>query len=174
MRINANLLKTSETFKNVEKDLAYIAQKIYEDEPLLKLLVLKEKQGEHLTQEEKQAILNKNIRIVPKITDLDFSEESYIVIHFNEFLPNEENPEFRDKFLIFDIICNFDTWNMGDFKLRPYQIAGRLDMLFDKKGLSSSYTINFLNGEILTIDDEIAGLTLAYNVVYNKYEDAID
>lgn len=174
MRINANLLKTSETFKNVEKDLAYIAQKIYEDEPLLKLLTLKENQTAPLTQEEKKTILNNNVRIVPKITDLDFTEESYLVIHFNEFMPNEENPEYRDKFLIFDIICNFDTWNMGDFKLRPYQIAGRLDMLFDKKGLSSSYSINFLNGEVLVIDDEIAGLTLAYNVIYNKDEDRID
>ena len=174
MRINANLLKTSETFKNVEKDLAYIAQKIYEDEPLLKLLTLKENQTAPLTQEEKKTILNNNVRIVPKITDLDFTEESYLVIHFNEFIPNEENPEYRDKFLIFDIICNFDTWNMGDFKLRPYQIAGRLDMLFDKKGLSSSYSINFLNGEVLVIDDEIAGLTLAYNVIYNKDEDRID
>lgn len=174
MRVNANLLKTSETFKNVEKDLAYIAQKIYEDEPLLKLLTLKENQTAPLTQEEKKTILNNNVRIVPKITDLDFTEESYLVIHFNEFMPNEENPEYRDKFLIFDIICNFDTWNMGDFKLRPYQIAGRLDMLFDKKGLSSSYSINFLNGEVLVIDDEIAGLTLAYNVIYNKDEDRID
>ena len=171
MKINADLLKTSESFKNVEKDLAYIAQKIYEDEALLKLLVLKENDKEHLTQEEKKRILNNNIRIVPKIDDLDFSQESYIVIHFNEFMPNDENPEFRDKFLIFDIICNFDTWNMGDFKLRPYQIAGRLDMLFDKKGLSGSYTIDFLNGEVLVVDDEIAGLTLAYNVVYNKTED---
>jgi hypothetical protein len=174
MRINANLLKTSETFKNVEKDLAYIAQKIYEDEPLLKLLTLKEKQLEPLTQKEKKEILNNNIRIVPKIANLDFSNESYIVIHFNEFMPNEENPEYRDKFLIFDIICNFDTWNMGDFKLRPYQIAGRLDMLFDNKGLSSSYSINFLNGGALAIDDEIAGLTLVYNVLYNKDEDRVD
>lgn len=174
MKINANLLKTSETFKNVEKDLAYIAQKIYEDEPLLKLLCLKEGQTEHLTQEEKKAILTKNIKIVPRVDDIDTTEESYIVVHFNEFMPNEKNPAFRDKFLIFDIICSFDTWNMGDFKLRPYQIAGRLDMLFDKKGLSSSYTIDFLNGEVLVIDDEIAGLTLAYNVTYNKDEDRVD
>lgn len=171
MKINGNLLKTSESFKNVEKDLAYIAQKIYEDEPLLKLLALKEKQVEHLTQEEKKRILNNNIKIVPRVDDLDTTQESYIVIHFNEFMPNEENPEFRDKFLIFDVICSFDTWNMGDFKLRPYQIAGRLDMLFDNKSLSSSYTINFLNGEVLVIDDEISGLTLAYNVTYNKTED---
>ena len=174
MRINKNLFKDSESFKNVEKDLAYIVQKIYEDEKLLKLLSLQENKIESLTEKEKKEILKKSIRIVPKITEINKTDWSYIVINFDNFTPNMENPEYRDKFLVFDIVCNFDTWDMDDFKLRPYQIAGRLDMLFNEKSLADTYTINFLNANNLVLDDEIAGLILIYSVTYGETSDRID
>ena len=174
MRINKDLFKDSESFKNVEKDLAYIVQKIYEDEKLLKLLSLQENKIESLTEKEKKEILKKSIRIVPKITEINKTDWSYIVINFDNFTPNMENPEYRDKFLVFDIVCNFDTWDMDDFKLRPYQIAGRLDMLFNEKSLADTYTINFLNANNLVLDDEIAGLILIYSVTYGETSDRID
>ena len=85
-----------------------------------------------------------------------------------------ENPEYRDKFLVFDIVCNFDTWDMDDFKLRPYQIAGRLDVLFNEKSLAGTYSINFLNANNLILDDEIAGLILIYAVTYGEQSDRMD
>ena len=56
---------------------------------------------------------------------------------------------------------------MGDFKLRPYQIAGRLDVFFDKKKLANSYSINFLDANGKIISDNFGGLTLIYDVIYN-------
>ena len=47
-------LKSS--FNSVEKDLAYITQKISENESLLKLLVLKENETGHLSAQEKKEI----------------------------------------------------------------------------------------------------------------------
>lgn len=165
-------LKSS--FNSVEKDLNYITQKISEDESLLKLLVLKENQIESLTTEEKKEILRNNIKIVPKLSDLNSSSQSYIVISFDNFVQNDENPEYRDKILIFDIICHIDTWNMGDFKLRPYKILGHLDMLFNKKSLDGTCAIDFMGANVLSIDDSISGLTSMYSVIYPQKGDKID
>lgn len=174
MMINRDKFKKSESFKNVEKDLAYIVSKIREDEELLKLLSLKENSQNKLTEKEKKEILEECVRIVPKITELNEEGWSYLTIQFRQFSANGDNPKYRDKFLVFNIVCNFDTWNMGDFKLRPYQIAGRLDVLFDRKSLIDTYTINFISAEPLILNEEIAGISLAYLVTYGIDRDGND
>lgn len=174
MRLNKDMFKDSESFKNVEKDLAYIIEKIYSDEKLLKLLSLQENKVEDLTEKEKKEILKKCVRTVPKITEINSTDWSYVVVNFDNFTPNMENPEYRDKFLVFNIVCNFDTWDMNDFKLRPYQIAGRLDVLFNEKSLAGTYSINFLNANNLVLNDEIAGLILIYAVTYGEQSDRMD
>ena len=171
-RDSGMFLKSS--FNSVEKDLAYITQKIGENESLLKLLVLKENDTNRLTAEEKKEILKNNIKIVPKLTDCNTDVESYIVINFDNFTQNEENSEYRDKMLIFDIICHLDTWNMGDFKLRPYKILGHLDMMFNKKSLDGTCTIDFIGANVLSMDDSISGITAFYSVIYPVKGDTID
>ena len=165
-------LKSS--FNSVEKDLAYITQKIGENESLLKLLVLKENDTSRLSAEEKKEILKNNIKIVPKLTDCNTDVESYIVINFDNFTQNANNPEYRDKMLIFDIICHLDTWNMGDFKLRPYKILGHLDMMFNKKSLDGTCTINFMGANVLSSNDSISGITALYSVIYPIKDDTIE
>ena len=170
-----NMFKFSESFKNVEKDLGYIVSKIMEDEKLLKLLSLQEDRIEKLSTKEKKEILEECIYITPNISlKKDRKPWSYISIVFDNFTPNEGNPEYRDKILYFDIICPIDTWNMGDFKLRPYQIAGCLDVLFDKKPLVGTYTINFLGAEKLTVDTTVCGLMSLYAVTYGVKADGYD
>lgn len=176
MMLNRNRFKKSESFKNVEKDLAYIVSKIKEDDELLKLLSLQENKIGKLSEEEKREILKQSIKIVPKVepSDLDEKGWSIIAIQFSQFTRNVENPAHRDKFLVFNIISNFDTVNMGDFKLRPYQIAGRLDVLFDNKSLVGTYTIQFLNADTITLDENTFGMSLVYEVTYTKASDRND
>ena len=176
MRIqnNVDMFKNSESFKNVEKDLAYIASKVIQDDKLLKYLSLQENRTDELTAKEKKEIMKKCFRIVPKINAINETDWSYVAVHFDNFLPNDENPEFRDKFLVFDIISNVETWDMDDFKLRPYQIAGRLDVLFNNKSLCGTYSIKFLSANNVVIDDEVAGLMLIYSVTYGETADKVD
>jgi hypothetical protein len=67
-----------------------------------------------LTAEETYELFGKNIKIVPKLV-IDNSVLSYIIIGFDNFIPNESNPEFRDNVISFDIICHFDQWQLEDF-----------------------------------------------------------
>lgn len=177
MMVNRNsMIKDSESFKNVEKDLAYIVSKISEDDQLLKLLSLQEEKTGKLTNEEKREILKECVRIVPIVKEDSFSDKgwTYLSIQFSNFMRNENNPEHRDKYLIFNIISDFSTVNMKDFKLRPYLIAGRIDALFDKKALAGTYTINFLSAETITLDENTFGMGLAYAVTYSLGSDRND
>ena len=175
MMINRDRFKNSPSYKNIEKDLAYLVTKIMENETLLKLLSLREDQVEPLTQKEKKEIVDACIKIVPKIEMIDEEKPwSYIVITFDNITPNESNSEYRDKVLFFDVVCHFDTWNMGDFKLRPYQIVGELDKMFDKKALADSFTMNFVGTTSLTVDDNIAGLIHTYSATYGVNRDRVD
>jgi hypothetical protein len=52
-------------------------------------------------------LLDRHIKIVPKLY-IDGSVLNYIIISFDNFVPNATNPEFRDNLISFDIICHFD------------------------------------------------------------------
>jgi hypothetical protein len=52
--------------------------------------------------------------ICPKV-EIDKNMFSYVLITFDNFIPNATNPEFRDNLITFDIICHFNSWNLGDF-----------------------------------------------------------
>jgi hypothetical protein len=52
-------------------------------------------------------LFGKNIKMVPKLT-IDNSVLTYIIISFDNFIPNATNPEFRNNLIEFDIICHFD------------------------------------------------------------------
>jgi hypothetical protein len=51
-------------------------------------------------------MFGRNIKNLPKLyTDKDVL--NYIVISFDNFAPNGENPEFRDNTIEFDIVCHY-------------------------------------------------------------------
>jgi hypothetical protein len=80
-------------------------------------------------------LFKKNIKIIPKIY-IDKTVLNYILITFDNFAPNATNPEFRDNLISFEVVCHFDQWNLGDFKLRPYRIAAEIDTMFNNKHLT--------------------------------------
>lgn len=156
------------SFLSMEKDFSIIITKMLEDEQLKKLLYYKTDDcllRPNLTQEETFSLIGKHIRIVPKIEKTD-EQISYVIISFDNFTPNATNPQFRDNIITFDILCNFDLWNMGDFKLRPYKIAGRIDARLNNQKLSGIGTLQFLGANNLIINDQIAGITLMYSAIH--------
>ena len=142
------------SFLSLEKDFKLIVSKIMKNQNLLKLLKYPVKEalsGPDLNQKEILEMLGNEIRIVPKIPiELDLKE--YIIISMDNFTENKENPEFRDCNITFDIICNFDVWDLGDFKLRPCKIAGEIDSMFNKKHLTGIGQLKFVSGNFISYD----------------------
>ena len=174
MRIDG-VKRPKSSFLSVEKDMELITRELLKNERFKRLLFYNSKDAmerPNLNQEESLGLVNKNIKIVPKLY-VDNSVLSYVIVNFDNFTPNRTNPEFRDNIIEFDIICHFDQWGLKDFQLRPYKIAAEIDSMFNEKHLTGIGTLKFLGANQMILTDEYAGLCLMYSAIHGE-EDKID
>lgn len=157
------------SFLAQEKDMNIIVDKIMKNTRLKKLLYYNTKDALNrpaLTEAQSLELFGKNIKLVPKLY-VDGSVLTYIIISFDNFVQSS-NPEFKDNIIEFDIICHFDQWQLEDFALRPYKIAGELDSMLDKKRLTGIGLIEFLGANQIILTDEYAGLCLMYKTWHGE------
>ena len=155
------------SFMSVDKDLSLITSWMLKNKNLCKMLYYTDRDAldrPNLTEEQKYSLMNKQIKIVPKIY-VDNSVLAYIIISMDNFTPSE-NPQFRDNIITFDIICHFDQWHLQDFQLRPYRIAAELDSMFNNEHLTGIGELHFIGASQIILSDEFAGLTLMYQAVH--------
>jgi hypothetical protein len=119
----------------------------------------------NLNEDEMLELFGKNIKLVPKLY-VDGSVLNYIIISFDNFVPNGSNPEFRDNIIEFDIVCHFDQWQLKDFQLRPYRIAAELDSMLDGEKMTGIGELHFLGCNQIILTDEYAGLCLMYSAIH--------
>ena len=166
MRIDGYHIPKS-SFLSMEKDTGIIINEILKNNRLKKLLYYTTSDAmekPNLTEDESLNLLGTNIKIVPKLY-VDGSVLNYVLINFDNFTPSE-NPEFRDNTIQFDIICHFDQWNLKDYALRPYKIAGEIDSMFNLKKLTGIGYLEFMGATQIVLTDEFAGLCLMYRTVH--------
>ena len=155
------------SFLSIEKDLSIITDLMLKNERLKRLLYYTTPDAldrAKLTDDQTYELFGNNIRIIPKLV-IDKTVENYVIISFDNFIPNATNPEFRDHIVSFDIICHFDQWHLKDFQLRPYKIAAEIDSMIDKKHLAGIGETQFLGANQIILNDEFAGISLMYSVI---------
>lgn len=160
--------KPHSSFLSVEKDMGIIANKLLQSDRLKRLLYYDTPDAltkPNLTSEQARKLFGKNIKNIPKLY-VDNTVLQYIIINFDNFTTNKENPEFRDNIIEFDIICHFDQWNLNDFQLRPYRIAAEIDSLLDKQRLTGIGKVEFLGANQIILTNEYAGICLMYQVIH--------
>lgn len=166
MRIDGYHIPKS-SFLSMEKDTGIIVNEILKNNRLKKLLYYTTSDAmekPNLTEDQSLSLLGTNIKIVPKLY-VDGSVLNYVLINFDNFTPSE-NPEFRDNTIQFDIVCHFDQWNLRDYALRPYKIAGEIDSMFNLKKLTGIGYLEFMGATQIVLTDEFAGLCLIYRTVH--------
>ena len=158
------------SFLSVEKDMEIITNKILKNERLKKLLYYTTSDAldkPDIGEDASLELFGKNIKIVPKLY-IDGSVLNYIIIDFDKFSPNLTNPKFRDNMITFIIVCHFDQWQLKGFQLRPLKIAAELDSMFDQKHLTGIGDLQFLGGDLFSINDEFAGILLTYGAIHGE------
>ena len=114
------------------------------------------------------------IRLKP---NLKFGEneqvKSYIVLSFDNFIPNGSNTYYRDHMIEIDILCHTDYWDLGNFRIRPLKIAGYIDAILDQSKMAGIGNIEFVGCNELILSEEIAGYCLMYRTV-NADDDRIE
>lgn len=163
------------SFLSVEKDMSIIVDMIFKNESLKKMLYYTTKdclQRPNLTDEQTVNMFGKQLIIVPKIY-IESEVRNYILVRFNEFVPNPQNPEYRNNIIEFDIVCHYDQWHLKDFQLRPYRIAAELDTMFNNKRLTGIGETIFYEAKQIILTDEYGGVCVKYIAVHGN-EDKIN
>ena len=167
MKVGETFDTPESSFLIVEKDQKRIVEKLLTNPRLLKLLYYREKDAQTkpaLTAEQKLKLIDKEIRIIPKL-DIDKECPIFVVITFDNFTPNANNPQFRDCTVNFDILCHPDHWSLGNFQLRPYKIAGEIDAMINNQKMTGIGTLQFVGANNLVLNDQLMGLTMIYRSV---------
>ena len=168
MNIDVITTKNS-SFESSGKDLQEITKRFLGNQKLLKLLKYSTADAlrkPDLTNQEIQKMMNKNIRVAPKLP-YESDQESVIIVSFDNFMTNGNNPEFRDNIILIDVFCPIETWIMDDYMLRPYKIMHEIDGMLNKTKLTGIGVVNFLSSNALILSEELAGFTMSYVVVNN-------
>lgn len=150
------------------KDAAIIIDRILSNPNLLRLLVYETRdwQSQPLPNGEqiKELFTSHQISSVPKIK-IDSKEKTYIRLTYGTVIRNTSNPEYRDNTFGIDIICHYDNWDLGDFELRPYRVAGEIDAMLDKTHLTGIGELEFVSATPYVYNEEFAGVSLTYLAV---------
>ena len=173
------------SFLSIEKDIERILTKLFfenqiENRQLLRLLVIPTKDclTNTTSSEYKEKITNTTlatlfrdgyIKLAPKIAMPEQEiVKSYIIISFDNFSTNAENPQYRDCTIHFDIICHTDYWNMDNYQIRPLKIAGYIDGILNNTKLTGIGTLNFIGCNELVLDEVLSGYTLSYRAIHGN------
>ncbi len=179
----AKLPVLQSSFLSCEKDTETILRKLfvesrpYSDE-LKRLLVINAK--DCLDNKDDQKYLEKlkemsvaklredgYIKLEPKIRIPEHEQvKAYIIISFDNFTPNANNPEFRDCNVNFDVICHTDYWDIGNYRLRPLKICGYIDGILNKSRLSGIGKLYFMGCNQLILSEDLSGYTISYRAIH--------
>ena len=156
-------------FKAVGDNLFVIAQRILNDDDICKLLYYTDKDPlshNNMTEEEKLALLHKNILLVPKVPENDDIKGSYILVLYDGFNQNLANSEFKDADLLFIIVCPPENWVINDESLRPFLLMSRIDELFGNKKIANIGKLQFVKADRFVLNSQLTG----YGLTYSTYE----
>ena len=160
------------------KDTSLIIKKILSNKRVLRLLYynsqdcLSSAKKDITPTQIAEMFKTKQISNVPKVK-IDADKKTYLRITFDSFTPNATNTFYRDHIVEIKIICHFDDWDLGDYELRPYRIAGEIDSMLDGQHLTGIGQLYFVSADQVIYDEEYGGVNLIYQAI-RGHEDEVN
>ena len=112
------------------------------------------------------------LKNVPKLSFGEHEDvKAYILLEFDDFIPTT-NPHYRDCTITFSIICHLDYWELDDYKLRPYQIAGYIDGILNETKLSGIGRLQFMGASEIVMNEYLGGIVLRYIATHSNADDS--
>lgn len=187
--VASNILRTNykSTFLSHAEDQETIWRKLFvESRPysdmLKKLLIINTPDCLDRTQDQYQRKIeqysikdlhdNQYIKATPKLSFGEHEEvKSYIMLDFDDFSPSE-NPCYRNCVISFTIISQLDYWELDDYQLRPWMIAGYVDGIMNYTRLSGIGKLQFLGAQQLVLNEYLGGVMLRYSASHSEADDS--
>lgn len=156
------------SFLGVPKDIAYIMNMLLKNPNIGKLLwygVPDCLRKPNISSKEIMEMLKtEQISTKPKVK-VDENEKTYLIVTFDNYIPNDSNTFYRDHTIEVRIITHFNLWYLEDNDLRLYKLAGEIDSMLNGAKMSGIGITNFVRANQDVYDEEYVGLTLTYRVV---------
>ncbi len=162
-------METQRRFSVMGENIYNILNRIQKNQKLLKLLKFTDSSPlEHsdLTQDEIDAMLGRNILIVPKIPDELDDKLCYVIALLDKYQVAPGNSEFKAAEIRFVVLCPTDRWIINEKNLRPYAIMNEMDLMFNEKELAGIGNLQFHTLGILVPSTNLSG----YTMIYGHYE----
>lgn len=160
-----NSLNTWTSFQTVPKTLETIVEMCLHNDRLKRLLYYTDPHAlslPPLNREQTASLVGTSIKIVPKL-EIDPDIKPYIIISLDQFVPNPGQTTFKQVTLSIDVLCAYKDWNLTDFNLRPYAIAGELDGMINNSFVSGGIGA-FKGAKQLILNEHLGGCTLYYDL----------
>ena len=157
------MASTANNFQVVGKNIIILANMLLNNQNICKLLYYTT--NSPLTEPnltETDFLMNKNIRVIPKIPDEQSEKGSFIVILFNSFELNPENEKTVVTEISFDIICPIDEWVINSESLRPFLIMGEINNIFNGLQVKGIGKLQFVSADRISVSPEYAGYRMVY------------
>lgn len=98
---------------------------------------------------------------IPKIPDVVSTEGSMVVVILEDFRLSN-NILVKDSVICFDVITHIDKWRMIGHGLRPYQIMGEIDELFNNQRVMGFGKIQFYKSNYIYVNEKFSGYRMRY------------
>ena len=177
-------IKLESSFLSCEKDLEIILRRLFAQYPehaeiLKRLIIIGTKDCLDMNNKKYTEIVNRYtikdminegyIVLGPDIKIYEHEKvKSYIMIMFDNFKPNETNPQFRDCSVVFNIFSAKDYWILDNYAVRPIKIMGYIDGLLNNSKLTGIGTLQFGGASELLSASDFSGYGLIYEAIHGS------
>ena len=103
---------TQRRFAVMGENLFRILNKLITNQRLCRLLKYQNEDpfSKELPDVDGLELINNSICITPKIPEKDGKETAYVMVVFDRFIVNTNNPDFKISTVRFDIACPYNEW----------------------------------------------------------------
>jgi hypothetical protein len=144
-----------------ESDFIYFAIELIKDEESLSAL---------LTGENQTVILKAmtSLKSIGKLTE-DYKQQGMINIFMADSDPSDEDSSISAMIRV-NIVYNTDKWELIDGDCRTLALADRVIASLDKKKLTVSNPVEYVNTQELIISKQLVGYALLFDIVDGNSE----
>ena len=149
-------------------NLFIIAKRLLQNQKLCQLLVNGDRDPLAHEVNDTLSLLNKNIVVVPKVDEKDFTHEGKLALVFPKGDINSKNSEFKD--IVFDVLVytTLDTWIINDENLRPFMVMSEIEKSLKDKRINGIGLMLYHGFELSTLTDKISCYQMRFSIdVFN-------
>lgn len=161
------MASTQNNFQVVGKNLIIISNLLLNNQNICKLIHYTTRTPLlEATITDTDFLMDKNIRLIPKVPDEQSEKGSFIIILLDSFDLDPKNASTLMATLRFDVICPIDEWLIDEESLRPFMIMSEIQEMFNGLQIKGIGKLRFNGVERIVLSEIYAG----YTMVFTNYE----